>query len=218
MATTTPNYGWAVPTSTDLVKDGATAIETLGDAIDASMNTALGTKKAGMVLLNTTSFSGVATQSLPDNTFTSAYDRYILHINLTSVTTTDGFLTIKLRAAGTTTTGSDYFYSGTSTRQDATTTDNGNFNTNIGYFPGFISSLADFEPTFATVTIANPFLSVRTAFTGHMAGSTAVAGVGQFMTTVTSGFHNLANSYDSATLVASAGNLNGSITVFGVNK
>lgn len=37
MATTTPNFGWTVPTSTDLVKDGATAIETLGDAIDASL-------------------------------------------------------------------------------------------------------------------------------------------------------------------------------------
>jgi hypothetical protein len=37
MATTTPNFGWAVPTSTDLVKDGAVAIETLGDAIDASL-------------------------------------------------------------------------------------------------------------------------------------------------------------------------------------
>ena len=36
MATTTPNFGWNVPTSTDLVKDGATAIETLGDSIDAS--------------------------------------------------------------------------------------------------------------------------------------------------------------------------------------
>jgi hypothetical protein len=37
MATTTPNFGWQVPTSTDLVKDGAVAIETLGDAIDASL-------------------------------------------------------------------------------------------------------------------------------------------------------------------------------------
>ena len=37
MATTTPNYGWPVPTSTDYVKDGATAIEALGDAIDATV-------------------------------------------------------------------------------------------------------------------------------------------------------------------------------------
>ena len=36
MATTTPLNGWPVPTSTDYVKDGATAIEALGDAIDAS--------------------------------------------------------------------------------------------------------------------------------------------------------------------------------------
>jgi hypothetical protein len=37
MATTTPNYGWSVPTSTDLVKNGATAIETLGDSADATV-------------------------------------------------------------------------------------------------------------------------------------------------------------------------------------
>jgi hypothetical protein len=37
MATTTPNYGWSVPTSTDLVTNGASAIETLGDAIDADV-------------------------------------------------------------------------------------------------------------------------------------------------------------------------------------
>jgi hypothetical protein len=37
MATTTPNFGWPVPTSSDLVKNGATAIEALGDGIDASL-------------------------------------------------------------------------------------------------------------------------------------------------------------------------------------
>jgi hypothetical protein len=40
MATTTPNFGWSVPTSTDLVKNGASAIETLGDAIDATLGDA----------------------------------------------------------------------------------------------------------------------------------------------------------------------------------
>jgi hypothetical protein len=41
MATTTPNNGWPVPTSTDYVKDGATAIEALGDAIDTSVGKGL---------------------------------------------------------------------------------------------------------------------------------------------------------------------------------
>lgn len=37
MATTTTNFGWTVPQSTDLVKDGATAISTLGSGIDTSL-------------------------------------------------------------------------------------------------------------------------------------------------------------------------------------
>ena len=97
MATTTPNYGWTVPTSTDLVKDGATAIETLGDAIDASMNTALGTKKAGMVLLNTTSFSAVASQSVND-VFSSTYDNYRIVCQFSSSTDQEVFF--RLRASG----------------------------------------------------------------------------------------------------------------------
>lgn len=39
MATTTTNMGWTIPTSTDLVKDGATAIATLGNAIDTNFST-----------------------------------------------------------------------------------------------------------------------------------------------------------------------------------
>lgn len=34
---TTPNFGWTTPNDTDYVKDGASAIRTLGNAIDASM-------------------------------------------------------------------------------------------------------------------------------------------------------------------------------------
>lgn len=41
MATVTPLNNWPVPTSTDLVKDGAVAIEALGDAIDASVGSGL---------------------------------------------------------------------------------------------------------------------------------------------------------------------------------
>jgi hypothetical protein len=59
MATVTPVYNWPVPTSTDYVKDGATSIEALGDAIDASLNTITGGKN-------------VAIQSLSSNTLTSS--------------------------------------------------------------------------------------------------------------------------------------------------
>lgn len=41
MAGTTTNNGWAYPTSTDLVTNGATAIQSLADGIDTSVGTGL---------------------------------------------------------------------------------------------------------------------------------------------------------------------------------
>jgi hypothetical protein len=98
MATTTTNYGFDIPQSTDLVKDGATAIATLGQDIDTAMNTALGTKKAGMVLLNTTSFSGVASQSVSD-VFSATYDNYLIVVNSKSDASA-GDVLFRLRASG----------------------------------------------------------------------------------------------------------------------
>jgi hypothetical protein len=59
MATTTPNYGWDVPTSTDYVKDGATAIETLGDDIDATLYTINnGSSKVGLHYITSAALTG----------------------------------------------------------------------------------------------------------------------------------------------------------------
>ncbi len=66
MATTTPNYSWPVPTSTDLVKDGATAIEALGDAIDT---TVFGLGVSGAWVSYTPTFSG-GTWAVGNGTFT----------------------------------------------------------------------------------------------------------------------------------------------------
>jgi hypothetical protein len=98
MATTTTNYGFDIPQSTDLVKDGATAIATLGQDIDTAMNTALGTKKAGMVLLNTTSFSGVASQSV-DSLFSATYKNYRLILNVDTSTVIADNLRLRFRTA-----------------------------------------------------------------------------------------------------------------------
>jgi hypothetical protein len=160
MATTTPNYGWTVPTSTDLVKDGATAIETLGDAIDASMNTALGTKKAGMVLLNTTSFSGVASQSF-NNVFSSSYTNYKVIFQPTSNTVQNN-LQLKLRASGTDSSTAYYFAltgvnsSGTSVNElgtNATSIRMAEFN--VGNARGQVFIMEFFEPNLAQFTKIN---------------------------------------------------------------
>ena len=105
MATTTTHYGFDIPQSTDLVKDGATAIATLGQDIDTAMNTALGTKKSGLVLLNTTSFSAVSSQSIND-VFSSTYDNYRIVADFVGSTGTNN--NMRLRVSGADNTTSNY--------------------------------------------------------------------------------------------------------------
>jgi hypothetical protein len=76
MATTTPNYGWDVPTSTDYVKDGATAIETLGDDIDATLYTALGGAYPGMRLIKKQTVGTSVSTVTVTNAFSATYEGY----------------------------------------------------------------------------------------------------------------------------------------------
>ena len=76
MATTTPNYGWDVPTSTDYVKDGATAIETLGDDIDATLWTALGGAYPGLRLVKKQTIGSAVSSVTVTSAFSAAYDNY----------------------------------------------------------------------------------------------------------------------------------------------
>ena len=97
MATTTPNYGWPVPTSTDYVKDGATAIEALGDAIDATVF-GLG---SGFNLITTAAFSGATSHSYGSNAspiFTSAYRNYKIIIDNLASATSEQVVNFRLRA------------------------------------------------------------------------------------------------------------------------
>ena len=207
MATTTPNYGWTVPTSTDLVKDGATAIETLGDAIDASMNTALGTKKAGMVLLNTTSFSGVSSQAC-SSVFSATYDMYLVQL-MVSAATTGGTIQYRLRSATTDSTAGyystlfRYAYGGTSGINQAV--NNGSAATLMemnGSSTGIHHS---------NLYVGNPFAAKETTLS---AMSTNPDGWG----TVHGALHAVQTSYDGINIIFSAGSVTGTVRVYGYNK
>ena len=207
MATTTPNYGWAVPTSTDLVKDGATAIETLGDAIDASMNTALGTKKAGMVLLNTTSFSGVSSQTFND-VFSATYDNYLVVCNFDQ-NTSAGSLEIRLRNAGTNRTGATYSFTALQWTTSATASRTEN---QTAYLVA--SSLATVEHNF-TALFTQPFVSTRaTGIYCEINQNTDATSVGS----IVSGGYKTNDSNDGFAFLVSAGTITGSVSVYGYNK
>jgi len=214
MATTTPNYGWTVPTSGDLVKDGATAIETLGDAIDASMNTALGTKKAGMVLLNTTSFSGVSSVSLPANTFTSAYKDYKFVFD--AVGTQDGAsISLRMRASGSDNSSSNYKWTNLTSQfaaANASWSTGGNTTLQSSIL---FSYVYNGHPTYMEGIINRPQATEYTSLNayGNYLQNATTGGYSQY----TNGGLTVTTSYDSFTLFLSGGNMTGSISIFGVN-
>ncbi len=207
MATTTPNYGWTVPTSTDLVKDGATAIETLGDAIDASMNTALGTKKAGFVLLKTYSPSAVSSISLDANTFSSNYDNY--QITFTGVSSVTSTIQARLRAAGTDNTTANSYVS-QSLVSSSTTVSAGRATSNLWQY------IADFDTTLVSGLVLDLFDPFAATPTGYTCTSLRSSSGGWTQHTV--GTHNQTVSYDSLTFIASAGTFSGKISIYGRNK
>jgi hypothetical protein len=213
MATTTTNYGFDIPQSTDLVKDGATAIATLGQDIDTAMNTALGTKKAGMVLLNTTSFSAVASQALPASTFTSTYDNYKIILKL-SATTADGNIFAKFRASGVD--ASTGYYYATYGITSAGALDNRADNTpTTNFFVATQDTGSSAKPTYVVLDIFNVFAAEPTTVIMNSMLSNS-AGVPLFITG--GALHTTSTSYDSLNVIPAAGNFSGSMTVYGYNK
>jgi hypothetical protein len=207
---TTSNYGWTTPDDSSLVKDGASAIRALGTAIDTSMNTALGTKKSGLVLLNTTSFSGVASVSLTASTFTSTYDTYKIVFDLESVTGVNPNLSMRLRAAGTDASSANYQAGGFLSYKNASPAsfnDNGTTSIALGQ-----TNTASY--TASIIDLINPF---ATKYTNYIINGTN-ADVTQIFGFSKSGTFDLTTSFDSASFIVSTGNFAGTYSVYGYNK
>jgi hypothetical protein len=107
MATTTPNYGWPVPTSTDYVKDGALAIENLGDAIDA---TVFAIPAGGLVLINATTIGTTVSSVQIDNCFTSTYANYRIVVSINACSAADTNVLFRLVDATTPVSSANYEY------------------------------------------------------------------------------------------------------------
>jgi hypothetical protein len=205
MATTTPNYGWDVPTSTDYVKDGATAIETLGDDIDASLFSITSGKNVGLVHINTTSFSAQSTVSL-NNVFTTAFDNYRIIFEASGSTTSQN-VGARLRVAGADNTASTYNqqigeFSGSSAA---------GFRENNANIWTRISTVNSTSPVLATMDIASPALSRFTTQTGtrqvEPTTSTQIQLVGSAFANTT--------VFDGISFIVGTGTMTGTVRVYG---
>jgi hypothetical protein len=202
MATTTPNYGWPVPTSTDYVKDGATAIEALGDAIDA---TVFGLPSAGLTLINTTTFSAVASQSFND-VFSATYNNYYIQMAATGSTTAVDII-FRLRVAGSDNSSANY--SRSSLFQSSTTV-SGQSLTGQTSWIGVLSAVST-QRQYGDLTVFNPFATEYTGAIGNQIdvpnGSTTQSRR-TYGTTVTT-------SYTGFTLIPNSGTMTGTVSVYG---
>ena len=203
MATVTPNYSWPVPTSTDLVKDGATAIEALGDAIDA---TVFALPSGGLTLINTTSFSGVASQSVND-VFSATYTNYVLFINTTMDSGNVG-MNLRYRVAGSDNSTSNY---------NNQTNEINNTALNAERLTGQTIHSLNFRsgtPHNGVVHIFNPFATAKTFALVNLA---TVQGDTPFNNFAMLNF-GATTSFTGYTLIPVSGNFTGSVSTYGVAK
>ena len=201
MATTTPNYGWPVPTSTDLVKDGATAIEALGDAIDA---TVFGLPSSGFTLIKTQTIgTGVSSVNVTA-AFSTTYDNYKIIVS-GGVASVNDYMTLKL---GATTTGYYYGHNGRGYNNTDQSTGASNQASWLRISAGSTNLLsANFE-------LQNPF-NAKYTFLNYFFNDTKITGEAG------AGGGLLANttSYTDFTIAPASGTYTGgSISVYGYKK
>jgi hypothetical protein len=201
MATTTPNYGWSVPTSSDYVAQGAVAIETLGDSADATLFTALGGNYPGLRLVKKQTIGTAVASVTVTGAFSATYEAYKVII-AGGVASTNNVMNLQFPSN---TTG--YYWSAKNLSWAGATADYSGNNTGsfgrLGY--GTPDNIQ------CTFDLVNPFLNKTTIFTGTYIAP-IVGGDGAY----TTGALINTNSLTSFTINTGAGTLTGgTIYVYG---
>ena len=169
----------------------------------------VGSSNQGLTLINTTSFSGVSSVSLPADTFTSTYTNYKIYLNI-SAATVGGFLNARLRAAGSDITTGNY----NSAVVQAAYATNGLTNDNGGTSQTTWNRFGYLD-TSAQVDFAIELMSPKaTAFT-TFANQNGRSGYGY---QTAGGTFNATTAADSITFYPASGNITGVYSVYGANK
>jgi hypothetical protein len=166
----------------------------------------------GLTLINTTSFSGVASQSF-NNVFTTTYDNYQIVCKI--VGSTNLAVNLRMRVGGVSASGSDYRFSNFFTSGGAANGNEASSNSaSSAQIGGNIFSSSYFANQ--RIEMFQPFLTERT--TAVLQSVSPINTTAQLNSTCFGGFfHNLATSYDGFELIASTGNITGNVSIYGYN-
>jgi hypothetical protein len=203
----TTNNNWPTPVATDLVKDGWEAIKDLGDAIDTTLGV-YAPSTPGLTLINTTSFSAVASQNIT-GVFSSLYENYKIVYRCTK--STDTFAFLRLLVGTTPDTGADNYVI-----EHISATGNPASITGVGANQAaFFISPTDSQAQFGSIEILQPFVAIDTLFlsTNFTGGYSTDAKM-----RLLNGRHRQSTSFDGFQLVANSGTITGKVFVYGFNN
>jgi hypothetical protein len=110
MATTT-NYSWSTPDDTALVKDGASAIRTLGSSVDTTLFTALGGTYPGLRLIKKQTIGTTVSSIAVTDVFSATYNNYLIQIDGQNASGVDA-VQMQLRNSGGNLTDANYNFTG----------------------------------------------------------------------------------------------------------
>lgn len=168
--------------------------------------TVAGSSASGLELINTTSFSGVSSVSLPANTFTSTFTNYQILVNITNGTAS---ASIRLRASGSDASGSNYQFASRFINTSGVAANNASSASNTSFGGAGMFDAITNSPI--NIFFYNPHLAVPTTMSffgvSPSTGSPAYGG----------GVHTLSTAFDSLTLINTA-NMSGDIRVYGLAK
>ena len=163
----------------------------------------------GLTLINTTSFSAVASQSL--SPFSATYENYLLLINLTTNSANDGDIYFRLRSSTTDATTS-YYWGRRGWTSTGVGTDGSSSNSSA--ITIMTMDAANVGNQHVQLNVFSPFLGQKTKV-GWLGSAQTDSGLfyGQFG----GGFLDNANSYDGFSIVNQNGTSTGKVSVYGYN-
>jgi len=196
MAGTTTNMGIPYPTSTDLVKDGATAMQSLAEEVDT---------KSGMVLVKSQTVGTGVTSVTVSNCFSATFANY--RILMHGGTGTAAFLEVQLRLGAS----AASYYSALvyGTFAGAAPATAGNSNQAQFAYAGSIGT----QESHVDVTLYGPNLTKYTGLVAPHVQFTSAGAAG-----IVTGYHSVRTAYTGFELRLPAGTMTGGIIrVYGYN-
>lgn len=205
MATVTPTYSWPVPTSTDYVADGAVAIEALGDAIDATVSTALGGAYPGLKLIKKQAIGSGVSSVVVSSAFSSTFNNYLVIFDNFTSSNAGNSMSLQMRAGGTTNTAGYY---GVLAYWNYVGSPGAAANNNVTNWGNVGRTLGVSQKTTFAFNLLQPFLADRTLVASL--GTTGFDISGQY-----TGWHDSAVSYDGFVVSFGGTITGGNVFVYG---